>query len=508
MSKKDNNSIGFKTNLGAVLAAVGSAVGLGNIWRFPYKMGTEGGSLFLLGYILITLLVCLPLLISEFVIGRAGGSSNIKSFNKLKPNSMWWLVGLLGVLTATMIVCFYNLIGGWISYYIVSSFGAKLTSGTDFSLYFENFISDPFVPLVFLAIFTLITALTISRGIQKGIEKFNLILLPMFGIFMFGLMLYSFTLPNTMQSMRYIFIPDFSLLSKTTFIAILAQAFFSMSVGLGVMVLYGSYMKKTDNLVKNAIQTTLVSAVGFALISSILIFNIIFAYGLDVSAGPKLLFVVLPQVFADMKFGFIVAPIFFILVFVAAFTSAISLFEVPTAFLISHFKLSRNQAVIVVSIFVMILGGLSSLSLSGHVVPYEKSVISISILVAIMVIGSVLLYSPAKNYFMYHHSFEEVNAKKYSLLALLSFSIVAYVFFDFNVGKGIFDILDTTTEQIMIPLGGILGAIFLSMVMNRSIVKEELNISNHNSRLFKSYIVFNKYVIPFIVLIVMAYTFI
>lgn len=508
MSQRDNNSSGFKTNLGAVLAAVGSAVGLGNIWRFPYKMGTEGGSLFLLGYIIVILLVCLPLLISEFVIGRAGGSSNIKTFNKLKPNSLWWLAGLLGVLTATMIVCFYNLIGGWISYYIVSSFGSKLTQGTDFSLYFENFISDPLMPLVFLGIFTLVTALTISKGIQKGIEKFNLILLPMFAIFMVGLTVYSFTLPNTMQSIKYIFIPDFSLLTKTTLISILAQAFFSMSVGLGVMVLYGSYMSKKDNLVKSAIQTTILSAIVFATISSVLIFNIIFAYGLDIAAGPKLLFVVLPQVFADMQFGGFIAPVFFVLVFVAAFTSAISLFEVSTAFLTSHTKLSRNQAVIVVSALVMILGGLSSLSLSGHVAPYEKNTISFSIVALIMVIGSVFLYNPAKKYFVSHHGYEENNAKKYSILAIVAYCVVIYAFFDFNVGKGIFDILDTTTEQIMIPVGGILSAIFLSMVMSRDAVKQELNDVDDNNNWFRFFIIFNKYVIPVIVLFVMGYTFI
>ncbi len=506
MSNNDNNR--FKTNIGAVLAAIGSAAGIGNIWRFPYKMGTEGGALFLLGYIFVTLLICLPLLISEFVIGRAGGASNVKTFNKLKPNSMWWLVGFLGVLTSTAIVCFYNLIGGWISYYLITSFGSLLSKGTDFSLYFENFISNPIIPLIFLFIFTVTTAFTVARGVQKGIEKFNLVLLPMFAVAMIGLMVYSFTLPNTMQSMKYIFIPDFSLLNKTTLIVILSQAFFSMSVGLGIMVLYGSYMPKTDNLVKSALQTTIVSAVAFSIVSSILIFNIIFAYDLDISSGPKLLFIVLPQIFADIPFGSFIAPLFFILVFVAAFTSAISLYEVSTAFFTDHFKLTRNQAVIVVASIVMIIGGLASLSISGHIPPYEKNMVSVLILIAIIILIWILLYNPSKKYFKEYLQFKETSVQKYTILSLVLVTLVIYMLFDFNAGKSIFDILDTTTEQIMIPIGGILSAVFVSMVMKRNIVKHELKITKENSFWFKYFIILNKYIIPVVVLLVMAYAFI
>ncbi|MDR2008554.1 MAG: sodium-dependent transporter, partial [Alphaproteobacteria bacterium] len=233
MAKKDGdgNHGGFKTNLGAVLSAIGSAAGLGNIWRFPYKMGTEGGSLFLLGYIIITLLICLPLLVSEFVIGRAGGGSNLQIFERLKSKSFWWLAGLLAVITSTAIVCFYNLIGGWIIYYFVASSTMSLTQNTDFSLYFESFLLDPFAPLLFLFIFTFLVAITIARGVQKGIEKINVILMPLFAAVVVGLMLYSFTLPRSLEAMEFLFIPNFDLFTETTFISIVAQAFFSLSLG-------------------------------------------------------------------------------------------------------------------------------------------------------------------------------------------------------------------------------------------------------------------------------------
>ncbi|MDR0485033.1 MAG: sodium-dependent transporter [Alphaproteobacteria bacterium] len=505
MSKKENES-GFKTNLGAVLSAIGSAAGLGNIWRFPFKMGTEGGSLFLLGYIFVSLLICLPLLISEFVIGRAGGGSNLQIFDRLKPKSLWWLVGLLGILTTTLIICFYNLIGGWIVYYFVESITLNLTQNNDYSAYFGNFMSDPFIPLIFLFIFTVVSALVVARGIQKGIEKINVILMPIFALVLVGLMIYSFTLPNTSQAMRFLFVPDFSLFNRTTFISIIAQAFFSLSLGMGIMMLYGGYMSKKDNLVKNALQTTIFSAIIFSLVSSILIFNIVFAYNLDMSAGPKLLFIVLPQAFSSMFLGEFVAPVFFILIFVAAFTSAISLLEVPTVFLHKHFNLSRGKAVAIISILIMIIGSLASLSLSGYIGVYGRTLTSFIVLLVIMVVGCILLYKPALKYFKNNHELSERKSKQMTYLSLLGLCVVIYGFFDFNIGKGIFDILDTTTEQITIPLGGILVAIFISMVMDKKAVKHELNIHGE-SRWYNSFMFFNKYLIPISILTIMAYTF-
>ncbi|MCL2566904.1 MAG: sodium-dependent transporter [Alphaproteobacteria bacterium] len=507
MAKKEgDNHSGFKTNLGAVLSAIGSAAGLGNIWRFPFKMGTEGGSLFLLGYIIITLLICLPLLISEFVIGRAGGGSNLQIFDRLKSKSLWWLVGLLAVFTSTLIVCFYNLIGGWIIYYFVESITLNLTQNNDYAAYFGNFMSDPFVPLIYLFIFTVAAALVITRGVQKGIEKINVILMPIFAFVLIGLMIYSFTLPNSMQAMRFLFVPDFSLFNRTTLISIIAQAFFSLSLGMGIMMLYGGYMSKTDNLVRNALKTTVFSAIIFALVSSILIFNIVFAYNLDMSAGPKLLFIVLPQAFASMPFGDIIAPVFFILIFVAAFTSAVSLFEVPTVFLNKHCNLSRGKAVVILSVLVMIIGSLASLSISGNIGVYGRTLESFAVLLIIMIVGCILLYKPAFKYFKNNHELSVKKAKQMTYLSLFGFCLVIYGFFDFNIGKGVFDILDTTTEQITIPLGGILVAIFISMIVSKKIVKDELFVVGE-SRWFNIFIFFNKYLIPISILTVMAYTF-
>jgi SNF family Na+-dependent transporter len=306
--------------------------------------------------------------------------------------------------------------------------------------------------------------------------------------------------------MEFLFIPNFDLFTETTFISIVAQAFFSLSLGMGIMMLYGGYMPKTDNLVKNAVQTTIFSSIVFAIVSSILVYNIVFAYGLDMSAGPSLLFIVLPQAFADMPFGNIVAMIFFGLVFVAAFTSAISLFEVSTVFLNKHFNISRKMAVFLVSSLVMVVGSLASLSLSGYVGAYDRTALSYGVLLIVMIIGCVFLYKPAVRYFKNYYGLSQGQTKPRVVLALLAFCLVAYGFFDFNAGKGIFDILDTTTEQITIPLGGILVAIFISMVMDKNTVKNQLGVVGTNFW-WTYFMLFNKYVIPIVVLIIMAYTF-
>ncbi len=502
----NNDSKGFKTNIGALLAAVGSAVGIGNIWRFPYKMGTEGGSLFLIVYVSVILLVCLPLLISEFVIGRAGKDSNIKAFKNLRPKTSWWVIGFLGTLTAILILCFYNLVGGWVLYYVFSSVAKDMSSSVDFAAYFGEFVSDAYTPIIFLGIFTFLTAVTILRGVQKGIEKANIFLLPLFGLFLVVLTAYTFTLPNTAQAMRYIFVPNFSLLTKTTFISALAQAFFSVSLGMGVMILYGSYIPKSANLVQNALRTTLISAVLFAIISSVFVFNIIFAYGLDFSAGPKLLFMVLPKAFAEMPFGNIISPVFFVLVFVAAFTSAISLFEVATAFLISHAKIARTQAVLLVSILVMVVGSLSSLSISGHLGGYSVSRLSLAVFSVIMIIVLGLLYKPMVKYFTDNYSGNHNKAKKDTIFTMFLLTAIGYFLYKFNATKGVFDILDTTTEQLGMPITAFFTAVFVGIAMEKATLTKELSISADRLP-YKAYIFFNKYVIPAVILVIMFHTF-
>lgn len=340
----------WATKIGFILAAVGSAVGLGNIWRFPYIMGKYGGSAFLLVYLCIILFVCSLPLICELSFGKRTKKENVGAYGSV--NKKLRIFGWLNVITATIIASFYFVIGGWLLNYIYISIVNNYIS--DYSAYFSRFISSPFLPSVLTTIFLIMVMFFIFRGVNKGIEFINKIMMPLFLLIIIILCSFSVSLPNASEGLKFMFMPDFSKINSEMMLAALGQALFTLSIGIGILLVYGSYMKREDNPVKSA-YTIIFSDTLFAVLAGIMIFPVVFSVGLDVNSGAGLAFITLPNIFTQIPYGIVFGVLFFVLLFFAAFTSSISIVEVPTSALIENFNLSRKKASVIVSLIVLFL---------------------------------------------------------------------------------------------------------------------------------------------------------
>ncbi len=340
----------WSSKIGFILAAVGSAVGLGNIWRFPYIMGKYGGSAFLLVYLLTILFVCSLPLICELSFGKRTKKESVGAYGSVNPKLK--IFGWLNVITATIIASFYFVIGGWLLNYIYINTANTLI--TDYAGYFGNFVSSPVLPCILTTVFLLMVMFFIFRGVNKGIEFINRVMMPLFLFIIIILCIFSMTLPNATEGLKFMFMPDFSKINGEMLLAALGQSLFTLSVGIGILLVYGSYMKKEENTVKSA-YTIIFSDTLFALLAAIMIFPAAFSFGLDVNSGAGLAFITLPNIFSQLPYGNVFAVLFFTLLFFAAFTSSISIVEVPTAALIENFKLSRSKAAAVVSVAVFVL---------------------------------------------------------------------------------------------------------------------------------------------------------
>lgn len=340
----------WTSKIGFILAAVGSAVGLGNIWRFPYIMGKYGGSAFLLVYLLIILFVCSLPLICELSFGKRTKKENVGAYGSVNPKLK--IFGWLNVITATIIASFYFVIGGWLLNYIYINIANTLI--TDYAAYFGNFVSSPILPCILTILFLLMVMFFIFRGVNKGIEFINKVMMPLFLLIIIILCIFSISLPNATEGLKFMFMPDFSKINGEMLLAALGQTLFTLSIGMGILLVYGSYMKKKENTVKSA-YTIIFSDTLFALLAAIMIFPAAFSFGLDVNSGAGLAFITLPNIFSQLPYGNIFAVLFFVLLFFAAFTSSISIVEVPTAALIENFKISRNKAASIVSVAVFVL---------------------------------------------------------------------------------------------------------------------------------------------------------
>lgn len=321
------------SRLGFILACLGSAVGLGNIWRFSTTAGENGGGAFLIVYLAVIFLIGIPIVMAEFTIGRKTQSDAIGSFQKLAPGTPWVLSGIMGVASAFIILSFYGVIAGWVMKYVLGYLTGALTSvpDNDYTGYFVNFITSPVEPLIWQFIFMALTVATVYVGVKQGIEKMNKILMPSLGILLIILAIYSLTLGGAKEGLNFLFNPDWSALTDPgVYIAALGQAFFSLSLGMGALITYGSYLKKDDKLPGAALSLGILDT-AFALIAGIMIFPAVFAFGLDPAGGAGLLFMTLPNVFGQMTGGTIVGLAFFLLVLAAALTSAVSLLEVAVA---------------------------------------------------------------------------------------------------------------------------------------------------------------------------------
>ncbi len=355
----------FGSRFGALMALTGSSIGLGNLWRFPYMVGTYGGAAFILVYIILVFVICLPIINAEILVGRRSQANAFGAFKKLAPGTPWKWAGLLMVITPMLVLCYYSVIGGWSVEYLVKSLTFSFTgsSATHEQLggMFDAFVSSTWLPLICHTVFLVITALIIAAGVQKGIERFGKVMTPLLFVIILLIAVRAATLPGAGEGYKYLFQPDFSKITPQVCIAALGQGFFSLSVGFGIMLTYGSYVNKKENICNTATYTTIADTV-FALIASCAIMPAVFVFGLSPQAGPGLLFKTLPFVFSQMPLGGVIAILFFLALLVAALTSSISIYEVGTTYLVEEKHISRKKADIIIFVFAWIVGALCSLS--------------------------------------------------------------------------------------------------------------------------------------------------
>jgi NSS family neurotransmitter:Na+ symporter len=344
----------WSSKVGFVLAAAGSAIGLGNIWRFPYVVGENGGAAFVLVYFIFVIFIGLPYLFAELALGRSTQRNPVGAIEAIKPRSPWKLVGYLGVFTGVGILSFYGVIAGWTFGYIF-----KMLFGDPAG--FAGFVSNPLLVTLLFAAFIFITAMIVHGGVSGGIERWSKILMPVLFILLVGLIVYSVSLPGASKGLSFYLKPDLSKITGRMMLAALGQAFFSLSLGMGLMITYGSYVSKKENIVSSGLYIALFDTM-IAFMAGLLIFPALFAMGQSPSAGATLVFVVLPELFAKMPGGFVVGAFFFLLLSVAALTSTISLLEVPVAFMVDEHKAKRHHIVWGAAFVAFLIGLPSALS--------------------------------------------------------------------------------------------------------------------------------------------------
>lgn len=417
----------FGGKLSAVLVAAGSSVGLGNIWRFPYVAGDNGGGAFLIIYILCVLLLGLPIMLAEFTVGRSSRRNAVGAYRAL--DKRWSFVGYNGVLAAFLILGFYFVVSGWTVEYMVHSVTGSLadfTTAEEYKNVFYTFISNPWRPVLYSSLFVLATHGVIALGVQQGIERSAKILMPLLFLILIILAINSMLMPGGVEGVKFLFAPDFSKVTPTTVLVALGQAFFSLSIGLGSMVTYASYFKPDTNLRHTAVNVTILDSL-VAILAGLVIFPAVFSVGIEPSSGPSLVFITLPSIFNGMPLSMLWSAIFFLLLVVAALTSTISLHEVITAYLHEEWRLSRKAAAWATTAATALLASLASLSLG----------------------------------------------------ALAEWKIF---------GLNIFDSLDFVTANVLLPLGGLFTCVFVGWKLDQRIVKAQ--ISNDGTLRFRIYGIF------------------
>jgi NSS family neurotransmitter:Na+ symporter len=354
----------FGSKLGIIAAVAGSAVGLGNIWKFPYITGVYGGGAFVLVYLICIALIGLPIVLSEFIIGRKTQKNAIGSFKELAPGTFWFVPGFMGLVAAFMILAFYGVVAGWTLEYlfkaITNSFVGK--NPADLEGMFGGYISQFSKPIFWQVIFMGLTCWIVLAGIKGGIEKASKLLMPVLLVIIIILDIRAVTLPGAEEGLAFLFKPDFSKLTGEGMLNALGHAFFSLSLGMGTLITYSSYMSKQENLATTAVQVTIADT-GIALLAGIAIFPAVFAFGIEPGAGPGLVFITLPNVFQQMPGGYYFCILFFLLLAVAALTSSISILEVVVAYFVEELKLARRTATIMAASAITIMGIPCSLSM-------------------------------------------------------------------------------------------------------------------------------------------------
>ena len=442
MSNPKKGRAQFASKFGVVAAAAGSAIGLGNIWKFPYITGVYGGAAFLFVYLGFIALIGLPVMLSELVIGRKSRRNAYGAFHKLAPDSNWRYIGVFGVGAAFLILSFYGVVAGWSIRYIFFAFTDVFHSNSEaIGDYFEAYKKSAGLPVLFQLIFMFLTGFIVITGVQKGIERYSKILMPLLLVIIIILDIRAITLPGAGKGMAFLFKPDFSKLNFEGVLSALGHAFFSLSLGMGTLITYGSYINKKNNLVKTAFEVTVADTI-IAVLAGIAIFPAVFAFDIAPDAGPGLIFKTLPNVFKHMHGGEFFSVLFFVLLTIAALTSAISILEVVVAYFSEELKMKRNVATVFATVLTSLLGIICSLSLG--------------------------IFSD-------------------------------YTFFGFKV----FDLIDHVASNMMLPLGGLFIALFIGWILGKYKVFKEIAHGGKLSGVFLSvYMFLVKFLAPIAIFIV------
>ncbi len=433
----------WTSKLGFILATAGSAIGLGAIWKFPYMAGLSGGGAFFFIFLIFTIFVGMPILLAEFIIGRGSQKDAIAAYNTFAPNTQWHLVGILGMVTCFILLSFYSVVGGWILLYLFQTLIGNLSGlpENEYGVLFNEFIADPIIAITAQFIFMVSTIIVVAKGVQKGIERAGKIMMPALFIAFIVLIIRSLTLENVGEGIAFFLYPNFSNLSSKTILFALGQSFFSISVGVSVMVTYSSYLSKKEDLPKSAFTIVMMN-IFISLLAGLAIFPAVFSFGFEPAEGPGLLFVVLPAVFDKMPLGSIFLFIFLLLFLFATLTSAFSMLEIIVAAITKQDGSKRKKVTWITGILIFIVG----------------------------------------------------------IPAALSYGVLG----DFTVfDKTIFDLSDYLVSNILMPLGALLISVFVAFKVPKKVLLEEISAgSTYGKKIFAIWFLIIKYVAPIAIIIV------
>lgn len=436
----------FTTRIGAIAATVGSAVGLGNIWRFPYETGQHGGAAFLALYLFFVAIMGIPVIVAEFVVGRKTHKNVCGALRELVPgNKLHWFSSVC-IIASILIISFYSVVCGWIVEYLIQAIGGGLQGKTPegYSELFGQFVSNPYRSVLWTVLFLIANYMVLKRGLKRGIERVANIMMPLLFVLLLVFCINSLLQPGAAQGLKFLFSPDFSAITPRVAVGAMGQAFFSLSLGLSCLLTYASYFKDTDSLIRNAVVVALLDTM-VAVLAGIMIFPAVFSYGMTPEAGPKLIFEVLPAIFQQMPGGYVLAVLFFFLLFMASITSTISMSEISIAYFSEELKLSRNGASMLNTGIAVVFGSLCALSFG--------------------VLGEFKIF-----------------------------------------GLTLFELFDYVSSNILLPLGGIFFSVLVGWMLDRNIVVDEL--SNHGKlklRVVKPLIFCLRFVAPAAIIIVFLY---
>ena len=434
---QNDNIAQFSTRLVVIATTVGSAVGLGNIWRFPYEAGTHGGGAFLITYLCFIFAFGIPILCAEFMIGRGTHSNIFGAFRQLRSSGKWHWVGYIGIVASIMILSFYSVVAGWTLEYLYQSItGAlNLNSQEAYHAQFQQFSTHPWRPLLWTILFLIVNFVIVIRGVQKGIERMSNIMMPILFLILIIFCVNSLLMPGAKEGLEFLFSPDFSKIDSSVMVSAMGQAFFSLSLGLGTMMTYASYFSKETHIVKSATITACLDTT-VAILSGVIIFPAVFTFGVSPTQGPALVFEVLPNIFNQLPGSTIWSILFFFLLFIASLSSTISMSEVSIAYFTEEKKMSRNKATILNTAIALIFGTLCALSFN----------------------------------------------------CLDNITIA---------GMTIFSIFDYVSSNILLPAGGMFISFFAGWLLDRSFIHDQLtNNGSVKVRVTKAIIFSLKYVAP------------